>query len=276
MIVPIPAGAALRVFVEPPAGSIAWKILRKDADTFAGHADPDAYLVRAGTDLSALDDGPGLLNGAPVYYRAYYWTGAAWVASATVSATPAATYSDETEDVLSVLRDRIQAGMDAEVLRGALAHPDGAIPVLDAPPVFDDVRFPCVTLHLQDESPQERFIGEDPTSDAADKDLIAGTWGESEGYLASVQVMATIWALNPDVRREARKALRRILVANLPVFDEHGLLNVSFSMQDTEDFSGYSAPVYQTMCTVRCLSPVRVSAPGAGLIRDVTQTITVI
>lgn len=275
MIVPIPAGNALRVFVQPPAGALAWVILRKPADDFTGHSDPGAYVVRSGTDLSALDDGPGLLNGTPSYYRAYYWTGSAWVASATAAGTPAATYSDATEDALSVVRDRLQAGMDVEVTRGALVHPDGAVPVLDAPPVFDDVRFPLLTVHLQDESPQERFIGEDPTSDDADKDLAAGTWSEAEGYLANVQIMVMAWALNPDVRREVRKAMRRIMVANLPVFDDHGLLNMSFSMQDTEDFSSYSAPVYQTMCTIRCLTHIRVDSPGAGLIRDVTQTITV-
>lgn len=274
MIVPIPAGAALRVWVQPPTGAIAWRILRKAADDFTGPNDPDARVVHAGTDLSAMDSAAGLVDGSPAFYRAYYWDGSAWTASATASGTPAATYSDESEDALSVLRERLQAGFDTEVARGKLRHQDGAIAVLDAPPVYDDCRFPLVTVHLQSEEPQERFIGEDPLSDSAESNQFDGTSVEAEGYWASVQIMIMIWALNPDVRREMRKALRRILVANGPVLDEHGFVNTSWSMQDTEEFGAYPAPVYQVMCTFRCLAPVRVSSPGADLIADITQAIT--
>ena len=62
------------------------------------------------------------------------------------------------------------------------------------------------------------------------------------------------------------------MIANLPVFDEHGLLNVSFSQQDTEDFTAYSAPVYQVMTTITCKTPILVSAPGADIITDIALT----
>ena len=268
-ITPIAAGAALRIFLSPPVGAIAWRILRKPADTFTGPADTDATLVHAGTAKSMLDDA-GLIDGTTYWYRAYYWSGSSWTASASASASPAATYSDESEDALTVVRDRLEAGLATEVARGNVVHESGAVPVLTAPPIYDDTRFPVVTVHLSNESPAERYIGENITGDANDIDWFAGTSSESEGYLAETTLTVMGWALNPDARKELRRAIRRVLVANLPVFDEHGLLNVSFTQQDTEDFTAYSAPVYQVMTTVTCKTPILVSAPGADIITDVT------
>ena len=268
-ISPIAAGAALRIFLTPPVGAIAWRILRLPTDTFAGPSDPLATLVHAGTSKSVLDDG-GLIDGSLYWYRIYYWSGTAWTASESVSASPSATYTDESEDALTVLRDRLEAGLLVEVQRGHLVHVDGAIPVLTAPPVYDDTRFPVVTVHLQNESPAERYIGENLTGDDNDIDWFSGTSTDSQGWLAETTLTVMGWALNPDARKDLRKAIRRVIVANLPVFDEHGLLNVSFTQQDTEDFTAYSAPVYQVMTTVTCKTPILVSAPGADIITDVT------
>ena len=71
----------LRVFLAPPAGAVAWRVLRKDTDTFTGPSDPDARTAFAGADRTFLDD-TGLIDGTAVWYRAYYWDGAAWAASA--------------------------------------------------------------------------------------------------------------------------------------------------------------------------------------------------
>jgi len=270
-ITPIPSGSALRVYLSPPAGAVAWRILRKAADTFTGPNDVDALVVHAGTARSALDD-VGLVDGSTYFYRVYYWSGTTWTASASLSATPGATYSDESADALTVFRDRIDAGLTVEVARGALKHELGVIPVLTAPPLYDDTRFPMVTVHLQNESPAERYVGENLTGDANDIDWFTGTSDDSQGWLAETTLVVMGWALNPDARKDLRKSLRRILIANLPVFDEHGLLNVSFSQQDTEDFTAYSAPVYQVMTTITCKTPILVSAPGADIITDIALT----
>ena len=273
MIATVPAGAALRVFLAPPAGAVAWRVLRKDADTFTGPNDPDARIAFAGADRTFLDDA-ALIDGTAVWYRAYYWDGAAWAASTSRSATPQSTYSDASVDALTVVRDRLDAGMVTELQRNAVRHPDGMVPVLTAPPVFDDVRFPVLTVHLQNEQPAERFIGEDVTSDTADIDPFDGSVSDTEGWLASTTLVVMGWTMNPDERVALRKAIRRVLIANLPVFDEHGLLNVDFSMQDTEDFTSYSAPVYQTMTTITCKVPVGVTSADGSVITDVLQTIT--
>lgn len=270
LISPIGAGNALRISIAPPAGAVAWRVLRRTSDSFTGPTDTDAIMVYAGTARVVLDDN-GLTNGTPVWYRAYYWDGAAWSSSASATATPQATYSDESTDALSVVRDRLDDGLLVEVQRGVLHHADGAIPVLTAPPVYDATRFPCVTVHLQSEAPRERWIGENATGDDNDKDYFSDTSTDGAGWLAQTQLTIMGWSLNPDERKELRKSIRRILVANLPVFDERGMVNVNFSQQDTEDFESYAAPVYQVMTSFDCLTPILVTDPGANLIADVTQ-----
>jgi hypothetical protein len=268
-IQPIAAGNALRVFMEPPAGAVWCRLLRKGSDTFTDQDDPTALLVQEGTETVAVDVAY-LTNGTPYYYKPFYRVGAGWVAGATVAGTPAAGYEDGSTDVLSLVRDRLDAGLAVEIERGTLAHPDGHIRVLTAPPLFDDVVMPLVTVHLQSEDPKDRALGELAAVD--EFDAIGGEWTESEGWLAGVQLSVMGWSLNPDERIDLRKALRRIVVANLPVFAAAGMVEVQFSQQDTEDFASFSAPIYQTLGTLTCEAPVLVGNQ-AGAIQTVTQTI---
>jgi hypothetical protein len=58
----------------------------------------------------------------------------------------------------------------------------------------------------------------------------------------------------------SRKALRRIIVANLPVFESFGWMTPNLTMQDDDFVNGeYPAQIYQVMCTFTCVAPVRVS-----------------
>ncbi|ATI15632.1 hypothetical protein [Bordetella phage vB_BbrM_PHB04] len=262
MIVPLAVGNALRVFLEPPAGARRWRILRKAADTFTGQDDPNAFLVYEGDERSALDS-QHLQNGTLYHYRAYYWDGAAWTPSATATGTPNSTYEDCSTDVLTVLRDRLALGLQAEVKRGTLRAKDGAIKVLVATPIFEQTRFPVVSVHLLSESPAERGVGELIVPDFFDDD----DWNEHEGWLAGVQIAFIAWSLNPDERIALRKALRRIIVANLPVFDANGFVKVEIAQQDVDAVSGeYPAPVFQAAGTFNCLAPV--------IVRDQVDPIT--
>jgi hypothetical protein len=265
-IQPIAAGNALRVFLEPPAGAVWCRLLRKGADTFTDQDDPSALLVQEGTDTTVVDIAY-LTNGQTYYYKPFYRVGADWVAGATVFATPQAGYDDGSVDVLSFVRDRLDAGLATELERGALAHPDGHIRVLTAPPLFEDAAFPLVTVHLQSEDPKDRALGELIAADSFD--AIGGAWTESEGWLARTQLSIIGWTLNPDERIALRQALRRIVVANLPVFDAAGMVEVELQLQDTEDFASFSAPVYQVMATLTCEAPVIVGST-AGAIKTVT------
>lgn len=256
LVTPLAVGNALRLFLEPPVGATAWRVLRKETDTFTGENDAEAFLVAEGT-MRSLVDFKLLENGRTYFYRAYYRDGAAWTASPSVSAVPASTYVDHSSDALSVLRDRLDFGLAEEVKRGTIRHKLGSVPVLTAPPVFDETRWPVVTVQLMSESPNVRSLGEQVVPDLYD--AFSQGWKEYEGWLAKVQIAVMAWSLNPDERIALRKALRRIIVGNLPVFDEEGMTEIDFTVQDMEDFETFSAPVYQVMGTFSCLAPVAVS-----------------
>lgn len=268
-IQPLAAGNALRISLEIPDGATSMRLLRKVSDSFSGWNDPAALVVADATAISVLD-AEALFNGTLYYYRSYYLINGTWTDSgATRSATPAATYQEHGVDVLSLVRERLDLGLQAEVLRGTLTHQDGHIPVYTAPPVFDETKWPIVTVHLQGDASAERAIGELVSPDEFDS--VGEQWDESEGWLANVQVMLMAWSLNPDQRLELRKAIKRIIIANLPVFGDAGMMQVQLSMQDTEDFESYSAPVYQAMGTLSCTS-MTVVGSNVDAINDVAVT----
>lgn len=271
-VLPLPVGNALRLFLEPPAGSLEWRILRKGADTFTGVNDPTAVVVYQGSEQVVLD-AQSLQNGVLAYYRAFYWNGSAWTASATAIGTPNASYQDLSPDVLSIVRDRIDAGIQVEVARGALQPTSGSISVLSAPPVYEDTRWPVISVHLISEAPSDRMIGEMFTDDVFD--AVSGIGTESEGWLARTQLTVIGWSQNPDERIAMRQVLRRLIVANLPVFDSAGMVQIEFSQQDIDAVSGeYPAPVYQTVGTFTCMAPVVVGDPAAAPIVDVLVVAT--
>lgn len=256
----LPVGNAVRVFITPAIGVTKWRVLRKSADTFTGFDDPSAYVLDE-SDNVAIVDATGLMNGSTYFYRDYGWNGVEWVdGGSTVSAIPAAAYNDDSVDVISILRERIHAGLVVEISKGALVHETGKIPVLLAPPTFEDTKWPVVTIHLASDSAEQRFNGEMCDSETFDIGGIG--WDTSEGWLSSVQVTIVGWALNPDVRMALRKAIKRILMANLSIFDDRGMYQVAMNQQDTEDFQSYAAPVYQVMTTFSCLAKSAISSPS--------------
>lgn len=267
---PLYSGNALHISLVPPAGATRWRLLCKGSDDFTGQDDPDAKLVYEGTDRSIVD-AEFLQNDVVAFYRAYYWNDVAWLASSTVSGTPRATYQDHSTDVLSLVRDRLEAGLAVEVARGKLNPSQGYIQVFTAPPSADGgVNLPVVTVHLTNEDQGERGVGETVTVD--ELNTVTDKWIESEGWLARVQLEIVGWSLNPDERVELRKALRRIVVANLPVFDSAGMVEITFNQQDADALNGeYAANVYQVVCGFACMAPVRVTNE-ADPIDDVSVT----
>jgi hypothetical protein len=77
---------------------------------------------------------------------------------------------------------------------------------------------------------------------------------------ADVQIEITAWSLNPDERIELRKAIRRILVANLSIFDAAGMLEIEFSARDADFISGeFAANVFTAVYSFTCQAPVIVT-----------------
>lgn len=264
-------GNALRLFIAPITGAVRWRILRKGADTFAGVSDPAALIVYEG-DERVIVDAESLPNEVMAFYRPYYTAdGTTWTAGPTAHGTPTSDYADYTTDVLSLLRDRIESGLLVECQRGNFLPESGYIQVFTAPPSLErDLRMPLVTVHLESEDPSERGIGDDISGDEFDS--IGVEWNESQGWIANVSISVIGWSLNSDERIELRKALRRIIIANLEVFAANGIDQVSFSQQDIDAVNGeYPAQIYQSMCSFTCISPVRVGGPVSSIINTITS-----
>lgn len=269
-IQPIASGNAVRLLLGPIAGASKWRVLRKESDNFSGANDPNAFLVYEGDEGTVVDH-QLLVNDQLYYYKVYYWVDGAWLESVTASGMPHAFYEDASTDVLGLLRDRLDYGFRVEVERGVIVHDYNAVPILTAPPVFEDTRWPCVTVHLESESPVERGLGEILLPDFYDED--EGVWVAHEGWLASVQLQIVTWSLNPDERIEMRKAVRRIIQANLSLFDHEGMIKIETNQRDVEDFTSYQAPVYQSMCSFSCIAPAQIKMDDPNIIRQVNSTI---
>lgn len=260
-VLPLPIGNALRLFIEPPAGAVRWRVLRKGADSFTGHEDAGAFVAYEGDERSVVD-AQHLANDLAAFYRPYYTTdGVAWTAGPTASGTPAAVYVDHTTDVLTFLRERVEAGLKVEVERGTLVNEMGYIPVFTGPPSLErELSFPLVSLHLESEAPSVRALGESIGGDAFN--YVSDEWDEPEGWLADVRVTIVGWSLNPDERIELRKAIRRIVIGNLPVFADRGWQQVELQQQDSDAVSGeYQAPLFQVMNNFHCVAPAIVTGP---------------
>lgn len=262
-IEPLAVGNALRVHVKPPAGTDYMRLLRNQTGAFSGPNDAGATLVWDGDGGApeAILDASGLINGATYHYRLYYNEGATY---ADASAIPLARYEDQGADALTVLMQRLSAGLGVEVARGVLQPGSGAIPVQNAPPLWDATPMPVVTVHLQSDSQAERALGELLLSDIE----LADSWLESEGFLVRSQISIVGWSLNPDERLTLRRAIKRILTANLPVFEGLGLQLVEWTQRDQEDMQSYNAPVFQVVTDFSCLTAANVTGP-VGKIEDV-------
>jgi hypothetical protein len=269
---PLHIGNALRLFIEPPAGAVLWRVLRKGTDSFTDQNDPSAFVAYEGNEKIVVDSA-SLPNDVMAFYRPFYTTdGSAWTAGPTAYGTPASIYEEHTTDAMTLVRARLEAGLKVEVERQNLSNELGYIQVYTAPPSLEqNLFFPLVTITLDCDSSDIRAIGENISGDEFDS--IGFDWLESEGWLANVQLAIVGWSLNSDERMELRKAIRRIIVSNLPVFAADGIDQVNLSMNDVDAVNGeYGAPLYQVMANFSCVAPVRVGG-RVGAITDVISTL---
>lgn len=258
LVQPLHIGNAIRLHFAPPVGARFWRVLRKETDDIVGYDDPSAFLVYEGSEDAAIDS-MLLRNGIRQFYQPF-WTadGVTWQAGPVATATPAADYAEYTTDVLSFLRERLEAGLLVEVERGSFQTELGYIQVLMGSPSLErDLRFPLVTLHVESETSGERALGEDISGD--EFDAIGFDWDESEGWWGDHTITVIGWSLNGDERNELRKALRRIVIGNMPVFEAQGWTRIDFRAEDIDAVNGeYPSPMYQVMGTFSCIAPVRV------------------
>ena len=262
-----PCGNAVSLAVMPvrrgDAWASAWRLLRRTDDAFAGADDPTAVVVAEGDDASELFsvfDYQGLTNGQPTWYQHYVRFGdEPWEPHGDpVSITPA--YLAEplfaSPDLAGLVRERLALGLAEEVKVGRLRHETGAIPVLTAQPLIDQVKLPVVTVILTDRRAEVRGIGEGLLPDQFDGEF----WSVYEGWLDRSTLQIAVWSLNHSDRLRLRDAVQRILMLNLPVLDAAGYLTPDLSEADSADFENYGAPTFQSIFTLSCLH--------AALVRD--------
>ena len=271
LLQPLQIGNAVRVIVTPAPGADSVRVLRRTTDAFTGADDPGALVVAEG-DIHAAIDSTGLINGSTYWYRDYSRVGGAWVAGTSMDVIPSANYKDLSTEVVEFVRARLGAALLVEILRGALTHENGKIPVLIASPTFEDTKFPVVTIHVVDDGTDTPFIGDAEQSDWFDEG--DDMWYGVDGGLNRVTLKIAGWALNADARSALRKALKRIILANKPVFEDYGILTPTFHQTDVDDFQSYTSPVYRSEGVFSCLARCAVSSAEVP-IREVISTVSV-
>ena len=249
-----PCGNAAALLVSPDAGALAWSLLRRTDDDFVGVDDDDAVVVATGEGPDQVLDVDGLINGTTYHYLHYCLHDDVWRPSGHVhTVTPA--YRDQPyfhlPDVAATVRQRLDLGLRAELALQRLSHPAGAIPVLTAPPQIETARLPIVTVMLEQRVSEVRGVGELILPDRFEEAL----WTTHEGWLDRSTIQIIGWSLNPDDRARLRNAIQRVLMLNLPVFDNAGFTQIDLQESDDADFESFNAPVYQSVFTLSCLHP---------------------
>lgn len=260
----LPIGNAVELLLAVDADAIWIQVQRRLDDDFAGPDDPGATViynaprhVTPQNDRLPLLDTEDIVNGVPLFYQAYGNDGTRWIASSIETITPTQRLTDRSIDPLLCVRDRLKAGLQAEVAAGRLKPASAKIPVWTAPPQAEFTSWPVVTVKLEADRSAERAIGE-----MIDQDYRLAPpddWLETEGWLSHVTLSIVGWSQNPDERIALRQALKRIVIGNLPIFASMGLITPDWNQQDSEDFESFKAPVYQTVGTFTCLAPSMIS-----------------
>jgi hypothetical protein len=263
---PLSAGSALQLSLAPPPGAVSWRVLRRPSPAFSGPDDPAATRVADRSREVDVTDILGLVDGVTYHYRVYYrMAGGAWMPGFDASAgTPAASYRGDDLDVQSVVRDRLELGLNNELAQKRIKPRTnaGRYEVLLAPfALADNMNFPMVTVHLDHEGSAERAIGEVLAPDYQGD----GDWTETEGWLSRITLSVVGVCLNANERLGLRRAIGRVIRANLPIFDVLGLMTVDFQQRDHEDTEHYNVPLYFSIGTFTCLAPSYVTADVAAI-----------
>lgn len=263
----------MRLIIAPPAAAAEWRVLRRTTDTITGPSDNGAVVVAEWGRFEGVIDADGLVNGQPVFYRVYYRDRAGQPVAPggpdNVTETPAAIARDTSADPMGVLRMRMVAGLAAAVADGRLTPRTGSVPVVTAPFVNPDkTTFPMISMHMDSDSPSERFIAEYIIGESLD----GIGYDDTEGWLSQVTINLIAVSLNPDERNELGRVMKFIVAANLEILSAHGLMKPAITMAQTELApEGQAAPLYLATGTFTCLCVT--SATGrAPIINTVLST----
>ncbi len=233
---PLIAGNGARLDLSPPASAVKWRIARNTSGTFTNETSPD--VIYEGKERLFLDYA-GLVNGTVYHYKVFYFDGTDWDTSYPVrQITPGLFFADESVDPQTLIRSRLDSGLNGMIQSGMLKHPKNTISVLVSNPQIDKVQFPLVTVLLRSDRPEQYFIGGIINGDLDDFNT---------GHLSGDSIMITGWSnIGGDERIALRKAIKALLIANYDVFSHAGIMNLQADASDSEDFETYECAMYMT------------------------------
>lgn len=249
----IASGNALRLVLTPPLAAAWWRVLRRSSGPISGPTDSGAVVVADESRAEQILDITGLENGTAYTYQPFYWDGAAWLTAAPVTATPTTGYEDgHTLDPQELVIERLLLGLKAERTRGTVIAEE-EIQVIAGPIVAGEgIALPIVSVQLESCIPDSRGIGETVLADLQDVD---GDWIEHTGWLSRYVLSVTGVTVNSDERVALRKALRRVIQANLEVFAEAGFVLPQWESRDDFHDVAENALLYFTNNTFSFLAP---------------------
>lgn len=198
------------------------------------------------------------------FYAPYYLIDGAWELGEAKSIVPSVQVQPISNDSVDLLRERIEAGLNALVDVGLLQHPEGRFDVMLGPPQFETVVFPAVALQTEVNNQDEQFIG----SFLGSSMIGERTSRDFRGGFARYTVNVATWSLNPDERRVLRHALRDIIQANRDLLEMLGIQELEYSLRDDEDFQSYNAPIYRVIATLNYMAPDYIE-DDAGVVSQV-------
>ncbi|CAB4137238.1 hypothetical protein UFOVP326_14 [uncultured Caudovirales phage] len=265
---PLPSGNAVRLILTPPDGARWWRVLRRTADSFAGPVDHGAVIVANESTDHAVLDWTGLVNGTAYFWKAWSWDGVRFTEHPAVTSTPQARLSSPGVDAQELVIQRLEASLANDVAVKRLKPASGKVPVLSAPFASQErIALPCVSVHLAEDAPVQRGIGETYLGIGDDE----VDWQDGESWVSRVVLNIVGVSMNADERRALRQAIKRAVMGNLAVFEAAGVQQVNLSQTDDEvlDDGGKAAPLYMASATFECVVPAAAGAPSLGA--DITD-----
>jgi|GEM_PF-5603228 len=290
-VTPITFGGGVRVdWLNPTDAAYDHVIiLRKLTNNIAGPTDPGATLVYTGPGWPN-DEFRAIINPYPVTGETRYrWVmdtvGLAWATtyyyaiyaanlpetdlSAKISGKAvvpdAATF--EEVDVIGVLMDYLPSYLARTIAQGALRVKTEVttIPVTDGPPLLDNIAFPVVSLHLEQDATNNFGLGDRVGSAGQTGGIVT-----RRGYLSSQNLKIIGWAGdNPEVRRSLYRAIKAALTAGRPTLGAYGVINPSLTGAYMEDFESYDMPMFFGVFTLSYTLPTCVVVAATAPLAEI-------
>lgn len=269
------------------------RILRKlaSAGAITGPSDASATVLLEGVGLSSSEYravfrpvpplAPGqarrLLDLSASPNQTYLYAIFATNAGATLFADPV-TVEVTTPDLLEldepdlkgILMEFLDQGLARCLARGTLriaqktADRVDRIEVREAPPNINEVNFPCVSVHLDDDRPSDYGIG-DIVDQVGEEGMATGL-----GYLSKFVMSVGGWAgANPAVRYSLYRVLKGLLMSARELLLEAGAEKVEVSGGEREDFESYDMPMYSAEFQVQAWVVSQVARAPVRTITDI-------